>query len=570
MIRSWRSLGRLLEGSRRLVAASVAISISRSLLLVPIAFLVRHAFNVTIPAGDSVGLAWTGALILALFLANSALGLLTRWLALRATKEAITRLRVSLLGKVFALPRSYFDRSDLGTLHSTIVQDTERLDIMANALIAVLMPTVVIGAALSATMIVLDPLLAALLLITLPALYLLSRRLGPRVRAHTKIWQRASDIFSTQTQLALRSVTLTKLHGAEQSELERRRIQLAELGEAGRTMAWWQSCYTLLNGAISAAGGVIVLVVGGAAVAEGRISVGELISFYAVLGLMRTQLMGGLVTMPQMISGTESLARLERILEEEATETYRGSRALAFHGAVALERVSFEYRPGEPVLNDISLQIAPGEKVVLLGPNGAGKSTILSLIAGLYAPTSGRVLADGVALTEVDLAHLRRAMGVIVQDPLIFPASVRENIAFGRPDASPDELERAARRAGAHEFIEELPGGYDAAVGDEGVLLSGGQRQRIAIARALLGDPALLMLDEPTVHLDSKGIADLMWPLIEDPDGPTILIVSHDHAVAASVDSVYHLRDGRLGDGEDELVMSTPLEEPAPHEANRG
>jgi ATP-binding cassette, subfamily B, bacterial len=548
---TWRSLVRLFEGSHRLVVGSLGISVLQSLLLVPIAFLVRRAFDVSIPDDDTTGVIVIGVLILALFIASMSLGLLTRRLALRATNQAITNLRSRLVGKVYSLPRAYFDRSDLGTLHATIVQDSDRLDLMAIALVSVLMPVAVITVALSITLIVIQPVLAALLLVIIPALIVMARTLNKLVRRRTRRWQRAFDAFSTQTQLALRSLTLTKLHGAEQHELERQTVKIAELGDARTSMAWAQALHTQLNGVIAAAGGVIVLVVGGVAVANGSMSMGDLISFYAVLGLLRNQLLTGGVAAPAVISGVESLARLEKILAEEDSEAYRGTRTIDFTGGVALEDVSFEYVPGEPVLRDVTMEIAPGEVVALLGPIGAGKSTIINLFAGLYAPQRGTVLADEVPLAELDLTELRRRVGVIVQDPFLFPTSVRDNLAFGRPETTQSEIEAAARRVGAHEFIEELPGGYEARIGDDGVLLSGGQRQKLALARSLLGNPALLMLDEPTTHLDRQGIEELLHSLVA-PGGPTILMVTHDPAVAASVDRIMHLRDGRLWDPERE------------------
>jgi ABC-type bacteriocin/lantibiotic exporter with double-glycine peptidase domain len=151
-----------------------------------------------------------------------------------------------------------------------------------------------------------------------------------------------------------------------------------------------------------------------------------------------------------------------------------------------------------------------------------------------------------VPLDELDLVSLRRSMGIVVQDPLILPATIRANVAFGRPDATQDEIEHAAILAGAHDFIEQLEGGYDARTGDDGVLLSGGQRQRLATARALIGNPVLLMLDEPTTHLDREATGELIDNLMRQPEGPAILVVSHDPAVAESADRLYWLRDGRL------------------------
>jgi ATP-binding cassette subfamily B protein len=545
-VAAWRSFARLLQGTRRLIGISLALAVGQALLLIPIAFLVRGAFDNTIPDGDNGKLILMGAAILGLFMASLALGVVTRRLALRATRDAVTRLRAELTQKIMLAPRAYFDHTDLGTLHATIVQDTERLEVMTIALVSVLMPGAVIATGLVATLFVITPVLAALLLVVVPAVLLVGRMLNRRVRIETRHWQRAYDSFSSQTQLALRSATLIRLHGAERSELDRRRDQIDELGEKRQAMLWAQNLYSQITAIITAAAGVIVLVVGGVLVSNGSLSLGDLISFYAVLGLLRTQLLSGGLAVPGVVAGRESLARLEGILEQETNPPYAGTGSIGFTGSVALRGVDFEYDPGRPVLRDVDLEIAPGESVALLGPNGAGKSTIISLIAGLYAPQTGEVLIDGRPLGELDLSQLRSRIGVIEQDSLIFPTTVAENIAFGRPDAGREAIVAAAKRAGAHELIVSLDGGYEARVGDDGVLLSGGQRQRIALARALLGDPALLMLDEPTTHLDGAGSRALMQSLHSDPDRPSILIVTHDPLAASAADRVEHLRDGRL------------------------
>jgi ATP-binding cassette, subfamily B, bacterial len=544
-MKRWRQHAGLLQGSRRQVLLSVAFSLVQSLLLIPIALLVRQGFNVAIPQHDNKQLILIGLAILALFLGSSALGLLTRWVALKATKRSIAELRASLLAKIYSLPRAYFDRSDLGKLHSVLVADTERLDAMTTSLVTLLLPAATISIALGVAMLVLNPLLAAVLFCSLPAMVILSGRLARTIRTRTRDWQRHFDVFSSQTQTALRGVTLTKLHAAEEMELSRRQDQLDELGEAGRRMAWLQSAYYLLNTNVAATAGVIVLVVGGIAVADGSQTVGDLISFYALLGLLRTQITGVVSTLPQLISGGESLDRLEGILNEPAEEPYRGTRRIRFEGGVELERVSFSYAERN-ILQRVSLALQPSERVALVGPNGAGKSTALSLILGLYAPQEGRVLVDGIPLSEVDLSELRGAIGVVLQDSVILPATVRENIAYGRPGATSEEVERAAAYAGADGFIAELPVGYDTHVGDDGVLLSGGQRQRIAIARALVHQPALLILDEPATYLDDAEDGALLRPLSAMPVQPSVLIVSHDPEVGSIVDRVYHLKAGRI------------------------
>ena len=542
-----RSIVRLLRGSGGLVAAAVAIALVQAALLIPIALIVQEIFNHTIPDGDVGRLILLGGAILALFLGSSALGLLTRWYSVRATKRAVTTLRRELIAKLYALPSAYFDRTDDGRLHATIVQDTERLDVMTNGLIGLVIPAATITLALSVAMFILDPLLAALIVLTVPVLILIGRLLGNRLRAQTRRWQDSFDVFSSKTQLVLRGMSLVTLHGTEEDELDRREREIADLGETGRAVVWLQSAYALMQGSFAAAGGVFVLVVGGALVADDRMSLGDLLAFYALLGLMRNQLYGVISTLPHVISGTESLRRLDEILDEPLRPPYSGSRRIEFSGSVALEGVGFGYGR-ELLFRDVDLRVDPGETVALLGPNGAGKSTVIRLIAGLYAPSEGRVIADDVPIEELDLPALRRQFAVVIQDPLILPASVRENIAFARPSATDSEIERAAELAGARGFIEALPESYGALVGDEGALLSGGQRQRIALARALLGEPALLMLDEPTTHLDYEGTAGLVERLGELPARPAILIVSHERAVTNVADRAYMLADGHVAE----------------------
>jgi ATP-binding cassette, subfamily B, bacterial len=473
--------------------------------------------------------------------AGSAIGLFTRWLSLRATKEAVMRLQEQVIAKLYYLPKSFFDGRDAGALHATVVQDSMRVDAMANAIVAILVPGAVVGLALVATLCVISPALGAVTLVAGPVLLVAGRRLGPYVRTHTARWNKAFDEFSSQTQTALRSMTLTKLEGAEAPQLERRRAELEAVKETGRRMAFWQSAYALIQTLVSAAVGLVVLVAGGAAVAEGKLSLGDLISFYAVLGLLRTQLSGSLFAIPQVISGRESLERLTELVDLEEVDPYGGSRELAFAGGIELRGVSFAYEPSHPILREFDLEVQPGESVLLVGPNGIGKSTILSLIVGLYKPHEGTVLADGHPLGELDLPSLRRGIGVVSQDPVILPGTVRENLTFGQPDAPTSAVERAVAQAGADGFIAELPGGFESRVGDEGELLSGGQRQRLAIARALLGRPAMLMLDEPTTHLDHEGVRGLLSALSGADPRPSVIVVSHDPQVAAGMDRVVDL-----------------------------
>jgi ABC-type multidrug transport system fused ATPase/permease subunit len=547
-----RRLATLLEGSGRLLGASVALSFAQVAPLIPVALLVRHAFDELIPRGDERALLVTGALIAVLYVVSAALGLWARHTVLEAARRAVTRLRFDVFERLYALPRLFFDRRAAGDVHAVAVLDTERVGMMAAAFAGQVMPGVALMAGLVVLMAVLQPVLSLVLLVVMPAVVLTARRLKRIMRARTRAYHHAFDAFSGRAHHVVRAMTLTRVQGAEEIELERDRDEATRLGHITRDSAWMQSAYGIVQGTVTTTAGVVVLMAGGIGVARGAMSLGSLLAFYAILALVLRQLGLVLTAVPQIVAGHEALARVDALLEERETDPYRGTRRIAYSGAVAFEDVTFGY--GEtPVVAGVDLSVQAGERIAIIGPNGAGKSTLVSLLLGLYRPQRGSILADGVALDELDLRALRRRIGVVLQDPLIFSGTIAENIAYGWPEATLDDVRRAARRATADAFIEALPEGYATQVGEEGGLLSGGQRQRLAIARALLHDAALLVLDEPTSHLDVAGVAELVTRLrMQTPT--TVIVISHDPGVAALGDRVYDLRDGRLSEVERPLT----------------
>jgi ABC-type multidrug transport system fused ATPase/permease subunit len=449
------------------------------------------------------------------------------------------------MAQVYALPRSWHDGQDIGYLHSTIVNDSERVDHVLSQLAASVVPAVIVAAALCVVGAVLNPLLFGLLALAVPGLLIAARLLGARSRRLAKEWHRSLSDLSAETMTALRTVTLATVAGAESWELERRGRRIDEVRDRSRAVARAQATYGVVQNLVGSAAGVLVLAVGGVAITRGSLSLGELLSFYAIGGLLIRQLSIVGPGVSEAMVSLEALERLDDLREARVPAPYSGERRIRFEGSFGFESVSFAHRD-EPTLHHVDLAAEAGEHVALLGPNGAGKSTLVSLLLGLYRPDAGRVLADGIALDELDLPDLRRQIGVVLQDAVLFPGSIGENIAYGRPDASRDEVLAAARAATAAELVERLPRGYDTEVGREGGLLSGGEGQRVALARAILGRPALLVLDEPTTFLDDAAIGTLLDNLRALPGSPTVLTVTHDPAVAAWADRVVELRGGRV------------------------
>jgi ATP-binding cassette, subfamily B, bacterial len=558
-MRIWGAFSRLVSGSGRLAAWSLVLSVAQSLALVPIALLVRRAFDHAIPADDTGELVSIGAGILGLYLISLALGLVGRYVVLNVTKPAVARVRAELIAHTIWLPRDFYDSTDAGRLHSLIVQDTERLDTMAKYLLAVVIPSLGTAAILLAFLAVIQPLLFVVLAVTIPLLIALGRLLRGPLKGRVRAWQESSDAFSSLALATLRSATLIKLRTAEEEAIAANAARAAELGVAGERVGWMQQAYGLAQVALGGVAGVVVLVGGGVAVADGSMSLGDLIAFMAVLALARGQLNWVSAALPDILTGLAAIERIDAVLENAEREPYRGTRPIEAKGAVAWEAVTFGYsREEQPVLTDVSLTVHPGETLAVLGPTGAGKTTLMMLLLGLYRPWSGAVLVDGEPLEEIDVRALRRQTGALLQDGATMRGSVAENIAFGRPDASRAEIEHAAALATVDEFVAGLPGGYETNVGDDGLRLSAGQRQRIALARALLGAPPLLLLDEPTSHLDAATADRVLDNLVSLDPRPTLLLVTHDPQVAQRAERLVEVRGGRLHDPVPSLVGERP------------
>ena len=290
---------------------------------------------------------------------------------------------------------------------------------------------------------------------------------------------------------------------------------------------------------------------------------GSFISFNLYIGLVVLPLRGLGMWIGQAQRATASGERIFQVLDEpeEVADKPSAVELPAGDGDVRFEDVSFEYLPGRPVLEHLDLALSAGTTLALIGHTGSGKTTLASLIPRFYDVSAGRVLVDGVDVRDVTLYSLRHEIGVIPQDPFLFSTTVRENIAFGRPEMSDDEVERVARLAQAHEFVERLPQGYDTVIGERGITLSGGQRQRIAIARALALDPRILILDDATASVDATTESQIRNGLREVMRGRTTLIIAHRLSTIALADEIAVIDDGRIAvrGTHDELLETSEI-----------
>ncbi len=293
---------------------------------------------------------------------------------------------------------------------------------------------------------------------------------------------------------------------------------------------------------------IAALALGGWLVVRGEVTVGTLIAFLGYVGGLFGPVEGLTNVYQTLRKAAVSLDVIFSILDAQDTlgDAPNAKVVRKLRGEIEFDGVGFAYQEGKPVLESIDLHIRPGEMVALVGPSGAGKSTMMALLQRLYEPTSGSIRVDGMDLRSLKQRSLRRQIGVVLQDSLLFNDTVRNNIAYGRPGASQREIEAAARAANAHDFIMRLPNGYDTVVGERGGILSGGEKQRIAIARALLKDPPILILDEATSALDAESEALVQGALERLVQGRTTLVIAHRLATVVGADRILVLRDGRI------------------------
>jgi ATP-binding cassette subfamily B protein len=389
--------------------------------------------------------------------------------------------------------------------------------------------------------------LSLVMLASVPVLMLLGVLFGRRVRGLSRIAQDRLAETATVVEETFQGIANVKAFGNEPYESERYGHGLQGYLVAVMRNARYRA--GLIAFVILGIFGAIVLVLwyGARLMKEGAISHGELTRF-----MFYTMFIGGSASsIPEIISNVQkTLGATHRVREllREPPETLKssGSAPARLSGEVRFEDVHFRYpsRPDLPVLRGLSLAAAPGEKIALVGPSGAGKSTIVSLLLRFYEPDSGRLILDGQNARELPLKTVRGNMAIVPQEVLLFGGSIRDNIAYGKPGATSEEILAAAGRANCHEFIERFPEGYDTLVGERGVKLSGGQRQRIAIARALLKDPAILILDEATSSLDSESEALIQQALVTLLAGRTAFIIAHRLSTVRQCDRICVIENG--------------------------
>jgi ATP-binding cassette subfamily B protein len=458
-------------------------------------------------------------------------------------------LRTGLFGHLQSLELGFFDHNQTGQLMSRATVDLQAVRFFLGYGLVYILQSVLTIALAGAAMLVLQPDLAIISLFPVPFVVYISVRYGQRARpAIQEVQQRIGEL-TADAEENISGVRVVKAFAREAHQRARFQRSVGRVFEQAMVSARLQARYNPLLGFLPQLGLAAVLLVGGHQVINHKLTVGQFGAFYLYLLMLISpmQTLGQILGLAQRAtaSGTRIFQLLDRAPRLQSAP---GAPPLpAGLGHVRLEGVELRYEgAGRPALRDVSLDVPAGVTVALVGATGSGKTSVAGLVARLYDPTAGRVTIDGADLREVAVGSVREAVALVSDEPFMFSATVAENIAYARPSATREEIEAAARRAQAHDFILRLADGYDTRVGERGLTLSGGQRQRLAIARALLADPRVLILDDATSSVDASTEQEIKRGLREAMAGRTTFVIAHRLSTIALADLVAVLEDGRI------------------------
>jgi ABC-type multidrug transport system fused ATPase/permease subunit len=545
------------------LAVSCVLAVTSQLAAIAITFLIRAVVNGPVASGDQEGLWLMVGLVVLVGAAKALMMMGRRLIAGRQALGVEFDMRNALYGKLVRLSFGFFDRHQTGQLMSRATVDLQTVRFFLGYGLIFFFQHIVTVLVVTVVLFFVDWELALIALLITPILVGLAYRYShvshPVLR---DVQQKLADVATVAEEniVGIHVVKAFAMEDAEQQKFNRAsEAVFDQTVHANRQ----RSLYVPLMAFLPLLAQAAVLFYGGRMVINGDLSLGAFVQFnvLVLMLVMPLRMLGMWIGQAQR--ATASGERIFQVMDEpeEIQDSPNAVELPAGPGRVRFEGVWFGYAPERPVLEEIDLELEPGKTVALIGHTGSGKTSLASLVPRFYDVTAGRVTVDGVDVRELQLPALRREIGVIAQDPFLFSATVRENIAFGVPDATDLEVAAAARAAQAHEFVERLEHGYDTPIGERGVTLSGGQRQRLAIARALILDPRILILDDATASVDASTEARIRLGLREAMRGRTTIIIAHRLSTIALADEIVVLDAGRIAaqGTHDDLIETSPV-----------
>jgi subfamily B ATP-binding cassette protein MsbA len=552
----WREAGALVAAHRRRLLLGLALLVVGRIasLVLPgsAGWLIDHVVH-----DKQAELLWPLALaVLAATLVQAASSFALSQLLGIAGQQAINDLRQRVYEHVLRLPVSRFDATQSGTLISRIMSDAEGIRNLVGTGIVQLVGGLLTGVAVLVWLFVINWQLTAAIAVLLAIFGAFTAIAFKRLRPLFKERQKFQGEISGALGQILGGIRIVKVFTAEERLGQRFAADTGRLFAMIRATMTGFSQVTALTIVVMGVAGCLFILIGGPAMARGDMTVGNAFQYVFLVGLLAGPI-GQIASISTQF--TEAFAGLDRIREltAHAHEVQGPQSCPRLLGEVEFRDVTFGYDPARPVLTEVSLHAQAGQTIALVGPSGAGKTTLISLLLAFIRPQRGEILVDGIDLAQLQLSSYRRQIGVVLQDNWLFDGTVVENLRFARPEASLDEVVSASRLAAADTFIRGLANGYETVIGERGVKLSGGQRQRLAIARALLADPRILILDEATSSLDSESEAEIQAALATLRSGRTTFVIAHRLSTIRAAQQILVIENGGIAERgtHDELLQ---------------
>jgi ATP-binding cassette subfamily B protein len=551
-----------LKDQRRGLIAGVVVGLLWSAGKVAVPKLTSLAIDHAVLGTGS--LVWWALLIGAMAVVAGTFTAWRRWYAFKESRFTETIFRERLFDHIMRLHVGYHDRTQTGQLMSRASSDLLQIQGFV-VMIPITMSNLAMVVAIVAILVAQQPLLAVVALAPLPFLNVLATRFSRSIHPAVIAVQQEQAQLATVVEEAVSGVRVIKGFGAEPVTAARVARKADDIRTVSLRAARVRSAFLPALDLLPNLGLLAVVAIGGHRVLDGHMSRGQMLEFLQYIGLLIFPLrnIGQTVAFGQRAAAAlgrvnEVLSTVPAVADPVHPRALPTPRAGSSGGAVEFVDVTFGYGDERPVLDRFSLSITAGSSVAVVGATGSGKSTLARLLVRFYDPAEGAVRLDGVDVRDLALGELRHAVAIVFEDTLLFHDSVAANIAFARPDAPHDVVERAARLAGAHDFIEALPEGYDTLLGERGYSLSGGQRQRIALARAIVSDPRVLVLDDATSAVDPSKEHEIREAMATVMQGRTTIVIAHRPGTIALADTVVLLADGKVvATGTHEELLAT-------------
>ena len=527
------------------ISIIIILSIMQSIAVFPIIFVVNYLIDTVIPEGNLKTLLYACLSLLGLIFTGASLRLVISRMSINTGAKLLKEIREDLISRYYRLPLDYIKNLDTGKTHTIFLADVDRIGAIANVLISTFLPSLFASCVLAGVLINIEWRLFVLLILLSPIQVIVTRFCSEKIRKKVDLHRKSFQFLAKKLWFVLSMAELTRQQNAEATELREQQNNLDEYLKRHVDMDIQKADYGVFQNFITGFCGIITLFTGSYLISIGLISLGELLSFYIGAKFLQTYFNPLIAAIPLLVSGNESLNGVFQLVDTKKSLPYTGTAPINFKGNIRLNNICFSYG-SNIVLENASMELAPGKITLLLGPNGSGKSTITNLVMGFYRPGDGFLAAEGIPFDEIKMSDLRSGIAIVPQIPLLFRGSIYENLIYGSNKSTMEEVIECTTKTNAHDFIKNLPNGYNTNLDDVGELISGGEKQLITISRALLRKPKVLILDEPTNHLSDAAVNKLLDALANDKLNRTTFIISHENTISKYADEIFKIEDHRL------------------------